>query len=392
MKKVILIRCGELTLKGLNRRTFESRLVKNMKNSLRNSGNFIIEHSQSRFFIEAGDDSFDFTKAADCLSKIPGIVSLSLAYKVQSDIDKIFECAHRLIEEKIRFLSYPVSFKADSRRGDKTFAYDSLQLNAVIGSYLTQSFGEKLIVDLTAPQVTIYTEVRESTYIYTDKIPGLGGLPLGTGGRAMLLLSGGIDSPVAGYMVMKRGVKIEAVYFHSHPYTSERAKLKVMELAKQLSEYNQGIYIHVVSFTQIQTYLKDNFDIEYLTILMRRAMMVISRIIGTETNCTALITGESIGQVASQTLDSLSATDDAAGMLVIRPLIAFDKNDIVTLSKEINTYDISIQPYEDCCTLFVAKHPKTKPKLKDVLAIEAEYVNMKEMINTAVTSREVIKL
>lgn len=392
MKKVILIRCGELTLKGLNRRAFESRLVKNMKISLRDSGNYSIEFSQSRYFIEPADDFFDFDKAVKSLSRISGIVSLSLAYKVPSDMDRILQCARSLMEEKLKFTANSVSFKAESRRGDKTFKYDSVQISTLIGTHLTESFGNKLFVDLSSAQIVIYTEVRESTYMYTDKIAGLGGLPLGTGGRAMLLLSGGLDSPVAGYMVIKRGVKIEAVYFHSHPYTSERSKLKVIELAKRLSEYNQGIYLHVVSFTEIQTYLKDNFDIEYLTILMRRAMMIISRIIADETNCTALITGESIGQVASQTLDSLSVTNEAAGMLVFRPLIAFDKNDIVNISKDIETYDISIQPFEDCCTLFVAKHPKTKPRLEDVQNIEAGYAYMKEMINTAVASREVIKL
>ena len=217
-------------------------------------------------------------------------------------------------------------------------------------------------------------------------------MPVGSGGRAMLLLSGGIDSPAAGYMVSKRGVKIEAIHFHSYPYTSERAKMKVIELAKIIGQYNNGIVLHVIPFTEIQLYLKDNFDKDYLTITMRRVMMKIAESVSKETNCTALITGESIGQVASQTLESLNVVNKCVDMLILRPLVGADKNDIVDIAKKIGTFETSILPYEDCCTIFVAKHPKTKPKIQDILDIESKYDNMDEMIKTAVVNREVIKL
>jgi len=267
-----------------------------------------------------------------------------------------------------------------------------MELNNILGKRLLIEFGEKLSVDLTDPEINVFVEVRDSTYIYTDKSEGTGGLPVGTGGRAMLLLSGGIDSPVAGYLVSKRGVKIEAIHFHSYPYTSERSKMKVIELARIIGRYNNGIYLHIIPFTDIQLYLRDNFDKEYLTILMRRIMMQIAAMVAEETGCNALVTGESIGQVASQTLHSLNVTDSAVDLLVIRPLITSDKNDIVELARKIDTYETSILPYEDCCTLFVAKHPKTKPRLQDILDIESKYDNILEMMKNAVASREVTGL
>jgi thiamine biosynthesis protein ThiI len=315
-----------------------------------------------------------------------------MAYKVTSDIDEILDKAALIVGEKLKYKEKRTSFRISSRRGDKTFRFDSMELNNILGKHLLNEFGEKLSVDLNSPELTVFVEVRDSTYIYTDKSEGTGGLPVGTGGRAMLLLSGGIDSPVAGYLVSKRGVKIEAIHFHSYPYTSERSRMKVIELAKIIGGYNNGIYLHVIPFTDIQLYLRDNFDMEYLTILMRRIMMRIAEMVAAETSCNALITGESIGQVASQTLHSLSVTDSVVDLLVIRPLITSDKNDIVDLARKIDTYETSILPYEDCCTLFVAKHPKTKPRLADILDIEAKYDNISEMMKNAVTTREVIGL
>ena len=392
MEKVILIRCGELTLKGLNRKSFEAQLKRNIKQKLSSFPEYTVTYSQSRFYVQGESEEFEYDEAIKEIIEVPGIVSVSLAYMTKSQIEDIQELTFRLLSDKLKHIDKRTSFKVNTRRGDKTFEYDSQQVNKLMGGYILDNFPDKLFVDVFSPQITIYIEVRENTYIYTDKINAVGGLPVGSGGRAMLLLSGGIDSPVAGYMVSKRGVKIEAIHFYSYPYTSERAKMKVIELAKLIGHYNNGIVLHVISFTDIQVYLKDNFDKDYLTIIMRRVMMKIAETVSKEANCTALITGESIGQVASQTLESLNVVNKSVDMLVLRPLAGVDKNDIVDTAKKIGTFETSILPYEDCCTIFVAKHPKTKPKIQNILDIESKYVNMEELINTAVNNREIIKL
>jgi tRNA uracil 4-sulfurtransferase len=366
--------------------------MRNIKLKLTGSKKYRISCSQSRFYIVPATDDFDFGTAVQKLVLVPGVVSLSIAYMIKTDIDVLLDSVEEMIAEKMDSASKIVSFKIVTKRGDKKFEYDSQDINIMAGDRLLLKYPDKLQVDLHDPDLIIYIEIRENTYLYTDKITAACGLPVGTGGKAVLLLSGGIDSPVAGYMVSKRGVKIEAVHFHSYPYTSERSRMKVIELAKILSEYNNGLVLHIVSFTEIQQYLKDNCNIEYLTLLMRRIMMRISEHIAEETGCIAIITGESIGQVASQTLESLNTTDNAVNCIVLRPLIAFDKNETVDIAKRIGTFETSILPYEDCCTLFVAKHPKTKPKIKDILEIEAKYDNINELINNAIQQREILTL
>lgn len=392
MKKIILVRYGEIILKGLNRPVFEEKLMNNIKKSLQGFGRVAVVRSQARIFIEpALQDEFDFVKAADRLKKIFGIVSISPALKIETDFEEIkkhsLALARNLFE---RNATAQPTFKVETKRGNKSFPMESPEISARLGEHILDNIPE-LKVNVNAPTFIIYVEVRESTYIYSERIASYGGLPLGTNGKALLLLSGGIDSPVAGWMMAKRGVEIEAIHFYSYPYTSERAKDKVVDLARILARYCYRINLHIVPFTQIQLEINEKCPQDQMTIIMRRAMMVISEKIAEKINAQALITGESMGQVASQTIQGLAVTNASVSMPVFRPLIGMDKNEVIEISRKIETFETSILPYEDCCTVFVAKHPKTRPKLSDIKKHEAS-LQLDELISKAIEETEVISV
>lgn len=390
MKKVILIRYGEIMLKGLNRPFFENALVENIKRVLRRLGSSRIIKKRGRIYIKPENEEFDIQAAVKKLKNVFGIISISPALCVDNDFEEIKKHALQIAMEaigkdtdkdtgskdigkgtcEITCKGTGISFKVETKRENKSFYMDSMEINSELGRYLLTELPE-LKVDVNNPSFVIHVEVREHTYIYAELIKGYGGLPVGTGGKAMLLLSGGIDSPVAGWMMAKRGIRIEAVHFYSYPYTSERSREKVIELVRILSSYCLDINLHIVPFTNAQLEISEKCPHDMITIIMRRMMMKISEKLAETTGSMALVTGESMGQVASQTLQSLSVTNAATNMLVFRPLIGMDKNEVIDIARKIGTYEISILPYEDCCTLFVAKHPETKPKLERVLSAES---------------------
>jgi len=390
MKKVILVRYGEIILKGLNRPVFEDKLVKNIRRAIYGLGKVEIIKSQARIFIEPEEDNYDFEAAVSKIIRVFGIVSVSIVLKTESNFDKIKEHCLMLAKEKTKDSKSTVTFKVEAKRGDKKFPMKSPEICAEIGAYLLENL-PVLKVDVNDPDFIMYIEVRESTFIYCDIIPSYGGLPIGTNGKAMLLLSGGIDSPVAGWMMAKRGMEIEAVHFYSYPYTSERAKEKVISLAKIMSEYCYRIKLHIVPFTDIQLEINDKAPYDQITVVMRRVMMKIAQMIAEKEGCHALITGESLGQVASQTVQALAVTNAAVQMPVLRPLIGMDKNEVIEIARKIGTFETSILPYEDCCTVFVAKHPKTKPKLKEILEIE-EKLELDELIEKAIKDTEIMEV
>lgn len=389
MFKAFLIKYAEIGIKGRNRHLFEDALVHQIKNAMKRcEGKFYVHKTQGRIFVEA-ESEFDFDEAVERLKQVFGIWGIC---PVQYAEDEGFE---KLAETVLDYVDkvYPdkrKTFKVQSRRARKDYPKESMEINADLGEVILNAFPE-MTVDVHHPEITLNVEIREKIYIYSEIIPGPGGMPVGTGGKAMLLLSGGIDSPVAGYMIAKRGVKIDAVYFHAPPYTSERAKQKVVDLAKIVSRYTGPIYLHVINFTDIQLYIHEKCPHEELTIIMRRYMMRIAEHLAKENECLGLITGESIGQVASQTMASLVATNEVCELPVYRPLIGFDKQEIVEVSEKIGTFEMSIQPFEDCCTIFVAKHPVTKPNVK-VIRRHEENLSEKidELVKTALETDEVI--
>jgi len=389
MKRVILVRYGEIALKGLNKPVFEDKLIKNIKKSLYGLGPIEVLKSQSRVYIEPVSDEYDFDEAIEKVIKVFGIVSVSPVWKIKSDYEEIKNYSLTMVKELIENKGYK-TFKVETKRGNKKFPMDSPEVCRELGGYLFEEI-PGLSVDVKNPDFVLYAEIRESTYIYSEKFEALGGLPTGTNGKAMLLLSGGIDSPVAGYMIGKRGVEIEAVHFYSYPYTSERAKEKVIELGKILTQYVGRLRLHVVPFTDIQLHINDNCPEEQLTVIMRRAMMRISETLANKNGAMALITGESIGQVASQTMHALNVTNAVVKMPIFRPLIGMDKNEVIAIAQKIGTFDTSILPYEDCCTVFVAKHPNTKPRLELIEKFE-EKLDLDELINKAIEETEVINL
>ena len=376
MFTAFLIKYAEIGIKGKNRYLFEDALVAQIRYVLKRcDGEFMVHKTAGRIYVDAMTD-FDFDETVDNLKTVFGISGICpVVYVEDEGFDKLCETVINYMNEV-----YPdkhMTFKVHARRARKNYPIDSMQINIKMGEAILDAFPE-ISVDVHKPDVYLNIEVREKIYIYSQVIPGPGGMPIGTNGKAMLLLSGGIDSPVAGYMVSKRGVKIDAVYFHAPPYTSDRAKQKVVDLAKLVSRYTGPINLHVINFTDIQLYIYEKCPHEELTIIMRRYMMKIAEHIAKENDCLGLITGESIGQVASQTLQSLAATNEVCTLPVYRPLIGFDKMDIVDISEKINTYETSILPYEDCCTIFVAKHPVTKPNLN---IIKKHEENLSEKID-----------
>jgi thiamine biosynthesis protein ThiI len=389
MKKVILVRYGEILLKGLNRPVFENKLISNIKRAVSSLGKVAITRSQARIYIEPEDDSYDFDKSINLLTKVFGIVSVSPVWKIDTDFEKIKEHALLMVKDLVERKGF-LTFKVETKRGNKSFPLTSPQISMELGSYILDNI-PSLKVDVNKPSFVLYVEVREFSYIYSEIIPASCGMPLGTNGKAMLLLSGGIDSPVAGWMVAKRGVEIDAVHFYSYPYTSERAKDKVIELAKLLADYCFSINLHIVPFTDIQLEINDKCPHEESTIIMRRAMMRIAERIASKTGALALVTGESIGQVASQTIQSLAVTNAAVEMPVFRPLIGMDKNEVVSIARKIGTFETSVLPYEDCCTVFVAKHPVTRPQLNRIKFSE-EKLELEKLIENAVNNTEVIRV
>jgi len=389
MKRIILVRYGEIALKGLNRPVFESKLIKNIRKALFGLGKIEVVSSQSRIYVEPESEDYDIDDALSRLSKVFGIVSVSPVWKVNTDFEEIKEYALKLAQNLNEKKGY-TTFKVETKRGNKSFHMDSPEINRELGAYILENV-PGLTVDVNNPSFVLHVEVREWSYVYSEIIPAPAGMPMGTNGKAVLLLSGGIDSPVAGWMMAKRGVEIEAVHFYSYPYTSERAKEKVIELARLISLYCIDINLHIVPFTDIQLEINDKCPEDEITIIMRRVMMHISERIAHLTGALALITGESLGQVASQTIQSLACTNAAVTMPVFRPLIGMDKNEVIEIARKINTFETSILPYEDCCTVFVAKHPKTKPKLEQIKKSESN-LEIHDMINKAVENREIIKI
>ena len=389
MFTAFLIKYAEIGVKGKNRYLFENALVQQIKYALKKcDGDFVVRKTDGRIYVDAVSE-FDYDETVAGLQKVFGISGICPMVYVE---DEGFEKLGKTVVEYIDKV-YPDknrSFKVAARRARKNYPLNSMEMNTELGGMILDAYPE-MHVDVHRPEILLNIEVRDKIYIYSETIPGPGGMPVGTGGKAMLLLSGGIDSPVAGWMIAKRGVKIDAVYFHAPPYTSERAKQKVIDLAKKVAAFTGPIYLHVINFTDIQLYIYDKCPHDELTIIMRRYMMRIAEHIAKETECLGLITGESIGQVASQTMHSLMATNEVCELPVYRPLIGFDKMDIVDISEKIDTYETSIQPYEDCCTIFVAKHPVTKPNLNIIRKHEHNLdEKIDDLVRTALDTDEVI--
>ncbi|TAH68023.1 MAG: tRNA 4-thiouridine(8) synthase ThiI [Anaerolineaceae bacterium] len=390
MFKAFLIKYAEIGLKGNNRYLFENALRDRIAGVLKPLGKYSVSKEQGRVFIECPKD-YDYEETVEALQRVFGVSSICpVAVIDDSDWDTLTKGVGDYVDAM-----YPdknITFKVMAKRADKNYHLTSPEICKEMGAYLLRRFSE-LKVDVHEPEVRITVEVRSKSYVYSIVIPGPGGMPVGTNGKAMLLLSGGIDSPVAGYMISKRGVSMAAVYFHAPPYTSERAKQKVVDLAKRISRYTGKMKLYVVNFTDIQLDIYEKCPHDELTIIMRRYMMRIAEKLAEEENCLGLITGESIGQVASQTMHSLASTNEVCSMPVYRPLVAFDKKDIVDIAKKIDTYDTSILPYEDCCTIFVAKHPVTKPNLKTIRNSERRLEeSIDEMLDMAIKTAEVINI
>lgn len=387
--QAFLIKYGEIAVKGKNRHIFEDTLLSQIQNALRRvEGEFHVSKENGRMYVEALSD-YDYEELMGALMKVFGIVGICPMVRLEDEgFDKLAEAVIAYVDEAYDEKNF--TFKVNARRARKNYPMTSMELAAALGEKILDAFPE-VRVDVHAPQVCINVEIRNHINVYSTEIPGPGGMPVGTAGKAMLLLSGGIDSPVAGYMIAKRGVRLEATYFHAPPYTSERAKQKVIDLAKIVARYSGPIKLNVVNFTEIQLYIYEKCPHDQLTIIMRRYMMMIAEHFAKESGCLGLITGESIGQVASQTMPSLACTNEVCTLPVYRPLIGFDKQEIVDVSYKIDAYETSILPFEDCCTIFVAKHPVTKPNLKSIKKSEMHLQEkIDEMMQTAIETTEVI--
>lgn len=386
--ETIVIRYGEIALKGKNRDVFENALIRDVREKLKGFDDITLKKFHGRMYVDCHD--YDYEDVAEVLTHTFGIVSISPVSKCEVTLDAMFETAkaqvEELIEERGRF-----TFKVESRRANKSFPMTSPEISKHVGGYINQTFTEEVSVDVHHPDVVINIEVREKVYIYTKSLPGLGGMPYKTAGKGMLLLSGGIDSPVAGYLMAKRGVQLEAVHFHSYPFTSDRAKEKVMDLARKLTKYVGQIRVHNVNLLEIQRAINDHCPSEEMTILSRRFMMAIAEKIARRRKYKCLITGENIAQVASQTMEGLTVTNSRVHLPVFRPLIAYDKVDIIKVAKTIDTFETSILPFEDCCTVFLPDRVVIKPEVKDIEASES-LLDVDDLIYRAINEREVITL
>ena len=385
MYDILIIRNGEVAIKGLNRPVFENKLIKNIEYTLYQFKSVKVKKGDGRIYVHLnGEDSNQIIKK---IKNVFGVVSISPAIVTESGYENLKEGIKKLVDEKTKD-SKLMTFKVNAKRLDKRFPMKSPEMSIDLGGYVLKTFPQRFKVDVVNPDLNITAELRaDSNIIFADKIKGVGGLPRGINGKGCILLSGGIDSPVAAYLMSKRGLYIEAVHFHSFPFTSEKSQEKIMDLARTLLPYTGQIKIHMVNLLEIQQSIAENCPEELMTILSRRFMMAIAERIATETECNCLITGESMGQVASQTAEGLLATNNAVKLLpVFRPLISYDKEDIITLAKEIDTFDVSIIPEEDCCTVFLPMRPATKPKLEKILKAE-ENLNIEMLINNAIDSR-----
>ena len=380
MKEIILLKLGEIVLKGLNRKNFEDQLLRCVRRRLAKIGQFQVKAAQSTIYVDPQQDDIDMDEAADCVSKIFGVAAYARACVAEKDLEQMKAAAGEYLADTLEGCR---TFKVESKRSDKKFPYTSPEISAEIGGYLLEQFPH-LTVDVHEPDVTVTVEVRDfGAYIRAGLERGAGGIPVGTGGKACVLISGGIDSPVAAYMMAKRGLDLMAVHFASPPYTSERAEEKVAELLHRVAQYSGRLKMYTVPFTKIQEQIREKCKEDYFTIIMRRFMMEIAERLAVEKGAQALITGESLGQVASQTIGAIACTDAACTMPVFRPLLGMDKEEIIEISRRNNTFEVSIQPYEDCCTVFTPKHPRTRPELSKVL-LEQSKIDSAPLIEEAV--------
>ena len=388
MKEIFLMKLGEIILKGANKRQFENRLRQNVRRRMKAYGNFDVYIMQSTVYVQPMDDECDLEGAWEACKSIFGVVSLCRCRACEKNLDAIFAAIEEYLGDD---LDCAKSFKVESKRSDKAFPMTSIQLSQEIGGRLAEAHPH-VEVDVHRPDYTVYVEVRDlAAYVHGPAEPGAGGLPTGVGGRAMVLLSGGIDSPVAAHMIAKRGVEIEAVHFFSYPYTSQLAKDKVLELARLVTKYSGKMTVNVVGFTEIQEAIRDNCPEEYFTLIMRRFMMEISARIAKWDGCGALVTGENLGQVASQTMEAMAVTGAGVDIPIFMPLIGMDKEEIIRIARKIGTFETAILPYEDCCTVFTPKHPKTKPTLVQVINAERN-LDREALINRALENIEKFKL
>ena len=389
MKEILLLKDGEIVLKGLNRRTFEDVLKKNLKYALMPLGRFEIKSAQSTIYVTPLSDDIDLDEACTRVSRVFGIASFSRAAVCdEKTLESVLETAPAYLEKELRNAK---TFKVEAKRSDKRFPLKSPEICAELGGAILSKYPH-LKVDVRNPEITVHVEIRDfGAYIHGQPLKAAGGIPVGTGGNAAILISGGIDSPVAAYMMAKRGIKLTAIHFASPPYTSKRAEDKVVRLLRRVSRYAGRMTMYTVPFTKMQEAIKNECPEELFTIIMRRLMMEISQRIAEQNDCSALITGESLGQVASQTIGAMSCTDEATDMLVFRPLIGMDKQEIIDISYKIDTFDISIEPYEDCCTVFTPKHPRTRPILKYVKEAQ-EKVDFAPMIEEALANLKVTQI
>ncbi len=386
MKEIILIKVGEIVLKGLNRRQFEDKLLKNIRNTIKHLGSFEVKISQSTISVIPQDEFIDLDEVSDRISKVFGIVTYSRAAQCpEKTLESVMETAVDYLGDT---LSETKTFKVEARRSDKKFPYKSPEICREVGAAILRAYPH-LKVDVRNPELVVNVEIRDyHAYVRGKALRGAGGIPVGTGGNAAILISGGIDSPVAAFMMAKRGVRLTAIHFASPPYTSERAEQKVVKLLRKVAKYSGDMAMYTVPFTEIQETIRRKCPEEYFTLIMRRLMMKISERVAKEHKCSALITGESLGQVASQTIYAIACTDAATTMPVFRPLIGMDKQEIIDISYKIDTYETSIEPYEDCCTVFTPRHPRTKPVLERVIEAE-EKGDFDEMIETAIANLKV---
>ena len=388
MKEIFLLKLGEIVLKGANKRQFENKLRQNVRRRMKKYGNFDVYILQSTVYVEPMDEEADVDGAWEACRSIFGVVSLCRCRPCEKDLDAIFAAIENYLGDD---LDCAKSFKVESKRSDKRFPLTSIQLSQEIGGRLAEEF-PNVLVDVHNPDYTVNIEVRETAaYVHGPAEEGAGGLPIGMGGVAVSLLSGGIDSPVSSYMIAKRGVKLEMVHFFSPPYTSDEAKEKVLSLAKLLVPWCGRLTVQIVPFTEIQEEIRRNCPEEFFTLIMRRFMMRISQRVADQVKAKALVTGENLGQVASQTMEALRVTEDVVDLPVLRPLIGMDKEEIVRLSRKIGTFDTSILPYEDCCTVFTPRHPRTKPNLDEVREAEA-VLDIEGLIDRAMTNREFVRI
>lgn len=386
MYNILIVKYGEIGVKGKNRYLFENKLIKNIKNMLKPLGEYNVYKEYGRIYVDVNDDNYE--EVMEEVRKVFGIVGVCPGIKAEKDYDVLKETALKLIEQKIE--EGAKTFKVESRRGDKSLPLTSQEMSIDIGGYILSNVKDRIKVDVRNPEVKVRCEYRElNTMVYTDSVPGYGGLPMGTAGKAMSLLSGGIDSPVATWMVAKRGMDIECIHFHTYPFTSERSREKVLDLARTLSRYCGPIKVHCCNILEIEKEITEKLNREETTIHSRRFMMMITQRLAEKRNCQAIVTGESIGQVASQTIYGLTCTNAVCSLPVFRPLIAMDKSDIIDIAQEIGTYDISIVPEEDCCSVFAPKKPITKPKLERIEKSE-EKLDIEALIEGAMATIETI--